>query len=182
MPQTKITRINRNGMGYFYDNKGNLLDQHEIPMQSFLEIVSQIKSDPSAVYSILGVKSGEKIGQMIDEAKRKGAVVQDLGNDNISIRYTLSQSSPNARIVGKENYKIVDIVNKKFNILIGSKMYDNKDNNVSETFYSYKLEADNKLSPKAIYSANYNEDAKGKKVKNITNTYFESVSGKINTK
>ena len=31
--QTKVTRINRSGMGYFYDEKGKLLHENAVPVQ-----------------------------------------------------------------------------------------------------------------------------------------------------
>jgi hypothetical protein len=184
-PVTKVTRINRFGMGYFYDEKGKLLQEHAVPVQSFSDLIIKTKKNPDAIYSAMGMKTIEKLDQYISDVKNKGAIVQDLGNNKISIRSIIAQSMPNARVGGdkKDEYDIEDIIDKNIKMIVGSKMYKkNKKDIVSETTYSYKLSEDKKLLPNAIYAFHYSEDSKGKKHKIVSNTYFDRVSGKINIK
>jgi hypothetical protein len=183
---TKVTRINRSGMGYFYDEKGKLLQEHAVPVHSFSDLINKTKQNPDAIYSAMGMKTIEKLDQYISDAKTKGAIIQDLGNNKISIRSTIAQSMPNARIGGdkKDEYDIEDTIDKNIKMIVGSKMSQkNKKDIVSETTYSYKLSEDKKLLlPNAIYAFHYSEDSKGKKHKVVSNTYFDRVSGKINVK
>ena len=184
-PVTKVTRINRYGMGYFYDEKGKLLQEHAVPVHSFSDLINKTKKNPDAIYSAMGMKTIEKLDQYINDAKAKGAIVQDLGNNKISIRSAISQSMPNARIGGdkKDEYDIEDTIDKNIKMIVGSKMSQkNKKDIVSETNYTYKLNEDKKLVPSAIFASHYSEDSKGKKSKTISNTYFDHVSGKINIK
>lgn len=184
-PVTKVTRINRSGMGYFYDEKGKLLQEHAVPVHSFSDLINKTKQNPDAIYSAMGMKTVEKLDQYISDAKAKGAIIQDLGNNKISIHSTIAQSMPNARIGGdkKDEYDIEDTIDKNIKMIVGSKMSQkNKKDIISETNYAYKLSEDKKLVPDAIYAFHYSEDSKGKKHKVVSNTYFDRVSGKINIK
>lgn len=184
-PQTKVTRINRSGMGYFYDEKGKLLKEHAVPVQSFSDLINKVKKNPDEIYSAMGVKTIDKLDNYINQVRKNGAIVQELGNNKISIVSTMGQNSPNARIAGgvKDEYEVEDIIDKHIKMVVGAKVYLKKKKElVSEANYTYKLNDEKKLVPNAIYAFHYNEDSKGKKSKSISNTYFDRVSGKINIK
>ena len=184
-PQTKVTRINRFGMGYFYDEKGKLLKEHAVPVQSFSDLIIKAKKNPDEVFSTMGIKTVGNLDSYLSDAKSKGSIIQDLGNSKISISSTLTQSMPNARIAGdkRDDYEITDIIDKNIKMVVRSTMYGKKKKDlISEVNYSYKLNDEKKLIPNAMYSYHYSEDTKGKKRKSISNTYFDRVSGKINIK
>ncbi len=184
-PQTKVTRINRFGMGYFYDEKGKLLQEHAVPVQSFSDLITKAKKNPDEIFSTMGLKTVGNIDSYLSDAKSRGSIIQDMGNNKISISSTLTQNMPNARIAGdkKDEYTIVDIIDKNIKLVVRSTMYKkNKNDLISEVNYSYKLNDENKLIPNAMYAYHYSEDSKGKKHKSISNTYFDRVSGKINIK
>ncbi len=184
-PQTKVTRINRSGMGYFYDEKGKLLRENAISVQSFSDLINKVKKNPDEIYSTMGVKTIDKLDEYLNQVKKSGAIIQELGNNKISIVSTLGQNIPNARISGdkKDDYEVEDIIDKYIKMVVGAKVYLKKKKElVSEANYTYKLNNDKKLVPNAIYAFHYNEDSKGKKSKSISNTYFDHVSGKINIK
>ena len=180
-PQTKVTRINRFGMGYFYDEKGKLLKEHAVPVQSFSDLIIKAKKNPDEIFSTMGMKTVGNINAYLSDAKSKGAII----HNKVSISSTLVQAMPNARIAGdkKDDYEIVDIIDKNINLVVHSTVYGKKKKDlVSEVNYSYKLNDEKKLIPNAMYSYHYSEDTKGKKRKSISNTYFDRVSGKINIK
>jgi hypothetical protein len=184
-PQTKVTRINRFGMGYFYDEKGKLLQEHAVTVQSFSDLITKAKKNPDEIFSTMGLKTVGNIDSYLSDAKSRGSIIQDMGNNKISISSTLTQNMPNARIAGdkKDEYTIVDIIDKNIKLVVRSTMYKkNKNDLISEVNYSYKLNDENKLIPNAMYAYHYSEDSKGKKHKSISNTYFDHVSGKINIK
>lgn len=184
-PQTKVTRINRSGMGYFYDEKGKLLRENAVPVQSFSDLINKVKKNPDEIYSTMGVKTIDNLDEYLNQVKKNGAIVKELGNNKISIVSTLGQNIPNARISGdkKDDYEVEDIIDKYIKMVVGAKVYLKKKKElVSEANYTYKLNDDKKLVPNAIYAFHYNDDSKGKKSKSISNTYFDHVSGKINIK
>ncbi len=184
-PQTKVTRINRMGMGYFYDEKGKLLKEHAVPVQSFSDLIIKVKKNPDAIFSTMGLKTIGNIESYLSDAKSKGAIIQNVGKNRISISSTLTQTVPNARISNEKNedYTVVDIIDKKINMVARSTIYDkSKGSLVSESNYLYKLNNENRVIPSAIFAYHYSEDSKGKKHKTISNTYFDGVSGTINIK
>ena len=184
MPQTKITRIDRTGKGYFYSNTGTLLNEHDVPVPSFKGVLDQLKKNgnPNAAYSMIGVKSKQQVAEALAIAKQNGADVHDLGDGNISIRNTRPQTTFKNGRGQTDHYKGVDIYNEKVGILVGSRIYDESDVLLSETFYAYR-KADNKngIEPEVIYQKTYNKDTKTGEVKTgISNTYFASISAKTN--
>ena len=181
-PEVKFTRIDRAGMGSFYDSKDVFLFKHQVQIPSFTEIVANIKENPHAIFSILGVKTAENVKLLLAKAKAKGNIVQDLGNGMVSMRSGNGKAAGNVRQSGEaNNYTTVDIYNINLGISIGSTLYDNQQNIVCQTFYSYTQNADQRLVPQAIYMQSWDKDpVTGEKRKTETNTYFENVTATIN--
>ncbi len=179
-PQTQKTRILRDGTGYFYDASGKLLHKDPVPVQSFVPMLARMKQDPTAVNSVIGVKSEQEVTTLINNAKLQGGIVQDLGNGNVSIRSLVQSATRNGRGDNK-NLKQVDIVNATFGIAVGSSLYDETDQLVCQTFYKYKLESNkNKLIPETIYSKLWHVNPRTKeRVETVTNTQFENIVVKI---
>lgn len=191
MPQTKVTRLSRSGRGYFYGSDGALLKEHDIPSQSFSELVSRVREDPSAAYSVIGVTSKQQVAQLMANAQRDGAIIEQLGDGNITVSSSVFKATARAR-GPVANYKSVNIINPNLGVLVGSKLYDDKDQLVNQVFYQYKLGDDKnkdkqlknkKLTPEALYQKTWiTNDKTGKTRVTVTNTYFDNVSAIINRK
>lgn len=181
-PQTKVTRIDRNGKGYFYSSTGTLLNKHDVPVQSFTGLLERFKKsrNPDIAYSIVGVQSQQQVSQVITTARANGAEVYDLGNGNVSIRSAVPQTAFKNGRGSTTNFKGVDIYNEKVGILVGSRLYDEANMLLSETFYAYrKANNKNKIEPEVIYQKTFNKDPKTGEIKTtFTNTYFASISAK----
>lgn len=178
-PQMQTTRIDRSGMGYFYDKEGNLLNQHTVPVQSFKQVVDEVKSDPKAAYGVVGAPSATRLKKLLETATRNGGTVQDMGNGLTSVRmYHGAASTGAVRTTGSGPYS-VDMIDTNLNLLIGSTLYDEKDETLSKAYYSYTFEGD-KAIPQAVYQELWNTEADGRKVKSITNTYYYQFSSTVN--
>ncbi len=140
-PEVKVTRIDRTGMGSFYDSNDGLLFKHQVPVPSFKDVVANIKENPNAIFAAFGIKTVKQIELYIAQAKAKGHIIQDLGNGLISVRSGNNKNTTsNARSSSvSEEYTSVDIFNLKLGILMGSTLYDLQENILSQTFYRYKL-------------------------------------------
>ncbi|QMW01476.1 hypothetical protein [Spirosoma foliorum] len=184
MPQTRTTQVDRSGMGFFYGDDGKLLHKHAVPTKSFGDLVAQVKKNPEAIYSALGVKPKQRIDEIIANAKANGAIVTDLGNNNISVRQSVVEAqmpSSNRARVPSSNYKSVDIINTNLNVVVGSALYDENEKLVSQVYYRYKINEERKLVPEAMYMKTWTTLEKtGKTVITISNTYFDNVSETIN--
>lgn len=179
--ETQTTRIDRSGMATYYDSQGNLLRQHQLTIPSFGKMVAEIKKDPSAAFGAVGVPSAERLKKLITDATATGAVVKDLGNGVTSIRiaHAAPVSTAAARTAAKADYHSVDVINTKLNLVLGSTLYDANEEVVSKVYYAYNFE-NGKAKPKATYGEIWNTDAKGNRVKSISNTYFYQFSATVN--
>ncbi|MFN6090431.1 MAG: hypothetical protein ACK47E_16935 [Cyclobacteriaceae bacterium] len=181
-PQTKTTRIDRTGHGFFFGADGKLLRQHQIPVQSFKHIVEEVNANPNAVFGALGIPSAERLQKLVAKAIKNGATVQDLGNGLTSIRTKQGPqalANPSVRTANEGDYTPVDIIDTTLNLVIGSTLTDVKGETVSKSFYSNTFK-DNQAFPQAIYQEVWNTEADGRKVKSTSNTYFYQLSYTIN--
>jgi hypothetical protein len=148
MPQTRTTRIDRSGMGYFYGDDGKLLHKHQVPVQLFSDLVKQVRKNPDAVYGALGVKTKQQIDEVVANAKVNGAVVKVLNSKSISVSTSVNNQPSiaidNARVVASD-YKAVDIINTDLNIVMGSSLYNKNEDLVSQVHYRYKVNGEKKL-------------------------------------
>ncbi len=179
-PQTYTTRIDRAGMGYFYDKNGTFLRQHPVPLPSYKAIADAIIADPKASFGAVGIPSTARLQKYLKQATNAGAIVQDLGNGLTSVRVTnTTASNAAAKTASADQTTSVDIIDTNLNLIMGSTLYDSNQEVLSKAFYSYKFDND-KASPEAIYQEVWNTDASGKKVKTISNTYFYQFSATVN--
>jgi hypothetical protein len=191
MPQTKITRIDRNGKGYFYSNTGTLLHEHDVPVQSCKELLARFarSKNPDIAYALAGVKGQQPIADIVTAAKADGATVQNMGGDIISISKIIPQTTFKNGRGSTTTYKGVDLYNEKVGILVGSELYDESEMLLSETFYVYRKNDDKQkenkagkkvtIEPEVIYQKTYNKNPKtGERKVSITNTYFKTISAK----
>ena len=176
MPQTQKTRILRSGTGYFYDGKGNLLHTDPVPTQSFAPMLIRMKQDPTATNAVVGVKSTQEVMALIENAKQQGSIVQELGNNVVSISSKVQPNNRQAR-GGLTNFRQVDMLHKKLGIVLGSSLYNEADELVCQTFYRYKANSDKtKLLPEVIYSKQWDTNPRtNKRVETITNMQFENM-------
>ena len=184
MPQTRTTHVDRSGMGFFYGDDGKLLYKHPVPTNSFADLITRVKKNPQAVYGAMGIKSKQQIDEVINNAKANGAIVTDLGSNNISVRQLVA--APSAQMSSKaraasSNYKSVDIINTNLNVVVGSTLYDENEKLVNQVYYRYKADENGKLLPEAIYMKTWTTYEKtGKTTVSISKTYFDNVSETIN--
>jgi hypothetical protein len=187
-PQTRTTRIDRSGMGYFYGDDGTLLHSDAVPTPSFADLAKRVRQDPSAVFTLMGVKDKAAIDKLLADARQNGAIVEDLGNGNVSVQKTVtvgggssaSSVAKGARTTGI-NYKSVDVVNTSLNIVTGSRLYDDKERLVSESFFRYKDSGGGKLVPDAIFQKTWTISEKtGETIVMVSNTYFDKITTKTN--
>ena len=185
-PQTKLTRIDRSGKGYFYSNTGTLLSEHDVPVQSCKELLERFKEgqNPSVAYSLVGVQGQQAVSEIITAAKANGAEVERLADGNISIRTAMPKTSFKNGRATVDEYTGVDIYNEKRRLLIGSRLYDKANKLVTEVFYGYrKANNKNKIEPSVIYQKTYTVDpVTGGAKTSVTNTYFETISAKTKIK
>lgn len=181
--EVSVTTIDQSGMGSFYDSKDALLFKHQVPISSFKNVVANIKENPNVIFAVMGVKTAENATLMLAHAKAKGYIINDLGNNLVSVRSGNGKDAANlARKNGEaDNFTTVDIFNTALGILIGSTMYDEQENIVSQSFYKYVLNSENQLVPEAIFTQSWDKDpVTGNERKVDTNIYFENVTATIN--
>ena len=181
-PQTKITLIDRSGLGSFYDAKGSLLFTNQVPITSMGEVVDNLKANPHAYFAALGVSTAENIKFLLASAKAKGHIITDLGNDMVSIRSDSGKGVPQAARTNNEaDFTTVNIFNTSLGILMGSTMYDEQGQVVVTTFYSYKQNSSDQLVPEAIFMESWdNHPLTGERVKSESHIWFENVTATIN--
>ena len=152
-PQTQTTHIDKAGLGSFFDAKGKLLRQHQIPVQSFKQVVDEVKANPNAVFGAVGIPFADRLQKLLAKAIKNGATVQDLGNGLTSIRTKQGPqtlANPSVRTATEGDYTSVDIIDANLNLVIGSTLTNVKGETVSKSFYSYTFK-DNRATPQAVY-------------------------------
>lgn len=181
MPQTKVTRISRSGRGYFYGSDGKLMKEHDIPTRSFSELVSRVRQDPSAAYAVIGIKTKQQVAQLVADAQHNGAIIKQLGDGKLSVSsYVVKPAAKGAR-GPVANYRSVDIIDPNLGILVGSSLYNDKEQLVNQVFYRYKLGDDKKLTPESLHQKYWTTNTKtGETYAIVANTYFDNVSAIIN--
>jgi hypothetical protein len=181
-PQTHLTRIDRSGLASFFDAGGKLLRTHQVPVQSFKQVVDEVKTNPAAAFGAVGIPSAERLKKMLANATKNGATVQDLGKGLTSIRTKQGPqtvANPSVRAATEGDYTSVDIIDTRLNLAIGSTLYNAKGETVSKAFYSYTFK-DKQATPQAVYQEIWNTEADGRKVKSTSNTYFYQLSSTVN--
>lgn len=180
--ETQTTKIDRSGMASYYDNKGSLIRQNSLKIPSFSALVNEIKKDPNAAFGVVGLPSAERLKKLLTSSLANGGSVQDLGNGLTSIRTpheAASQFNVAAKTSGAASYHSVDIIDTNLNLVVGSTLYDAKEEVVSKTYYAYTFE-ENVAKPNAVYGEIWNTDKNGNKVKSVSNTYFYQFSATVN--
>ncbi|MEO8475220.1 MAG: hypothetical protein ABI477_23660 [Chryseolinea sp.] len=175
-PETHLTVIDESGVGRFYDAKGAMLHSNPVPIPSYKEMMANFKTNPNSLFSILGAPSVDNLNQIIEKAKEAGGI-QELGNNMVSVR-TGKNSSGVARSEGiLDNTSKVDIYNKDLGLCLGSTLYDQQNQILCQTFYSYSVTPDQRWFPNRIYMKGWDNDPlTGKMRAQESTTYFENVT------
>ncbi len=182
-PKAKFTRIDRKGMGSFYDENEVLLYTHQVPVPSFADVVANLKENPNAIFAAMGIDTKANLNQILANAKAKGYTIQDLGNGMISVRMANSgiRATATRQSGSTDSNTIVNIFNTSLGIMIGSTLYNEQEEIISQAFYSYELNGQERLVPKAFYMQNWDIDpVTREKTKTETHTFFENVSVTLN--
>ncbi len=182
-PPVMITRIDRSGTGYFYDRNGNLLNQNNMETPSLAEIVANVKQNPNAVFSALGVKTAWQVDKLIATAKAKGGTVTETSNGLLSIKTPVNGGSNGSNVrtaSANANLSTTDVFDKKAGVLLTSTLTDLAGNVLARSIYKYAKNTGDKLVPEVIQTEVWKTNAAGQQLKTLSITHYTSVNATIN--
>ena len=176
-PRTELTRISGN-VAYFYDKNGALLNQYTMPSNFMNSITERLRSPQANLITIALMQNGEiNVEKLLTEAQKQGATITKLSNGIITIRYETGSSSGNtvpSKTSAGTNLITVNMYDSRSNLLMGSRVYDQKQTLLMQSYCKYK-KANGKIDLEMIYSEDFSVNAEGKKVKTISNIYFRNL-------
>jgi hypothetical protein len=176
--KTVVTRI-ANGTAYFYDKAKKLIRTHEMEAPSFSDLLNTIRGgdNPAARVAARVAGGGDvDVNERIAQAKQKGHQVTDLGNGMVAIRAKIDRNTKDSKFDGREEkFTSVDILDTKAKVVIGTTLYDQKENVVSRLIFKHKYEAG--VAPQIEMSQHetFGKDERGKAFTTVTTSYYRNM-------
>lgn len=165
-PQPKFIHI-LNDIGSFYDKNNKLLFKQRINTSNY-NVIDAVRNIDDSDFEL-----------MIQEAKDKGAIINDLGNNYLSIRLTGNMVASNVANAGgraselNDNTYGVSIYNMSTMQIIGTAIYDNNDNMLFRMYFDTDIDANGNQILKATQQEIYDVDPVSQKPVLIqTNTEY----------
>ncbi|MES2732087.1 MAG: hypothetical protein V4714_10075 [Bacteroidota bacterium] len=182
-PRSVLTRIMGN-TAYFYDKNDQLLAQQPISPDFLRNITQQLHQPNASLASIALMQKGAlNVEDLAIQAQNEGAIVTRQPNNLVTIRYKNSNPSPivttptpAARTDAGADFTTVNMYNSKGNILIGSRVYDDKQTLLLQAFCKYKKgKSKGSLDLDMLYMETFSVNSQGRNVKMISNVYFRNL-------
>ena len=147
---------------------------------SFGDLLNTLRdsADNPAARAAARVAGGGEVdvNERVEQAKQKGHKVTDLGNGMLAIRAKVDRTTKDSKFDGREEkFTSVDILDTKTKVIIGTTLYDQKDNVVSRLIFKHKIEAG--LAPQVEMSQHetFGKDERGKAFTTVTTSYYRNM-------